>query len=372
MNLPSRVRTFFFELRRRHVIRVGIAYAAVAFILIEAAGNIFPVVGLEGWYPAVVVLGLAGFPLTLILAWLFDLGPGGVVVTPRAEDAAPSTRVSQDTIVSAARLDPKTVAVLPFDNLDGDAEDDYFADGITEEITARLSRIRDLKVVSRTSVMIFKDVKKNIRQVGRDLGAGSVVEGSVRRAQGRVRITAQLIDARSDEHVWAESYNRSLEDIFAIQSDVAESIATALQAELTPSEVAGLERKATDDLQAYDAYLKGRFLYNLRTEDGIRKSVGFLEEAIDRDPVFALAHAALADSFVLLGLYNADPPGRVMPRAKALALDALRLDPNLGEALTALACVRAIYDWDWRPRKWTSGGPWRRILGIQRRITGTP
>ncbi len=330
------------------MIRVAIAYAAVAFILIEAAGNIFPVLGLENWYPAVVVLGLTGFPVAMVLAWLFDLGPGGVVVTPPTDAVThPTTRVSNDTIVNAALLDPKTVAVLPFDNLDRESEDDYFSDGITEEITARLSRVRDLRVVSRTSVMVYKDVKKNIRQVGRDLGAGSVVEGSVRRAQGRVRITAQLIDARSDEHLWADSYNRSLEDIFAIQSDVAESIAGALQAELSPSEVATLERKATDDLQAYDAYLKGRFLYNLRTEDGIRKSVGFLEDAIQRDPVFALAHAGLADSFVLLGLYNAERPDRVMPRAKASAQDALRLDPRLGEALTALACVRSIYDWDW-------------------------
>lgn len=346
-DLPERISTFFGELRRRHVIRMAIAYAAVAFILIEAAGNIFPVLGLDRWYPVVVVLGLVGFPVAMLLSWIFDVGPGGVVMTDANPGSAAPARVSDDTIASASRLDPKAVAVLPFENLDSASEDDYFSDGITEEITARLSRIRDLKVVSRTSVMAYKDVRKNIRQVGRDLRAGSVVEGSVRKAHGRVRITAQLIDARNDQHLWAESYDRSLEDIFAIQSDVAESVARALQAELSPSEVARLERRATDDIRAYDAYLKGRFLYNLRTEDGIRKSVTFLEEAIRRDPVFALAHAGLADSFVLLGLYNADRPDRVMPRAKASAQNALRLDPGLSEALTALACVRSIYDWDW-------------------------
>lgn len=347
-DLPQRISSFFHELKRRHVIRVAIAYAAVAFILIEAAGNILPVIGLGQVYRVVVVLGLLGFPVSILLSWIFDLVPGGVVVTDGVGTTPPvPTRISEDTLISAAKLDPKTVAVLPFANLDGGGDDDYFSDGITEEITARLSRIRDLKVVSRTSVLVYKDVKKNIRQVGRDLGAGSVVEGSVRRAQDRVRITAQLIDARTDQHLWGESYNRSLEDIFAIQTDVAESIARALQAELTPSEAARIERKATGDVQAYDAYLKGRFLFNLRTEDGIRKSVSFLEDAIRRDPVFALAHAGLADSFVVLGLYNAERPDRVMPRAKASALNALRLDPNLGEALTALACVRSIHDWDW-------------------------
>jgi len=348
-NLPERMRLFLGELKRRHVLRVAIAYAAVAFILIEAAGNIFPVIGIdERWNRVVVVLALAGFPVAILLSWVFDLKGGGLVVTDHVSAAPlPQTGVSDETLVGAARLDPKTVAVLPFDNLGGSAEDEYFSDGITEEITARLSRIQDLKVVSRTSVMVYKAVKKNVRQIGRDLRAGSVVEGSVRKAPGRVRITAQLIDARSDEHLWAESYDRSLEDIFAIQTDVAEGVARALETELSPSDVARIERRPTDDLDAYDAYLKGRFLWNLRTEDGIRNSVGYLESAIERDPLFALAHAGLADSFVLLGLYNADRPDVVMPRAKSSAKKALSLDPGMGEALTALACVRSIHDWKW-------------------------
>jgi TolB-like protein/Tfp pilus assembly protein PilF len=298
----------------------------------------------------VVVLGLAGFPIAIVLSWVFDIKPSGVVRTEPllgARTRASPGRLSDVTRIDARALDPKTIAVLPFDNLGGDEDDDYFSDGITEEIIANLSGIRDLKVVSRTSVMVYKDQKDNVRRIGLDLGAGSVVEGSVRRADGRVRIVAQLIDARTDEHLWADKYDRSLEDIFAIQSDVAESIAAALEAELSPSEVARIGKKATDDMEAYDAYLKGRFLANLRTEDTLRSSLTFLQSAIERDRLFSLAYAGLADSLLLLGLYNAESPEHVMPRSKAAAQNALRLDPSLGEAMTSLACVRSIYDWDW-------------------------
>jgi TolB-like protein len=346
-----RLSALFGELKRRHVMRVAIAYAAAAFVLIEAASNILPVLGVsEAWVRVVVVLGLAGFPIAIVLSWVFDIKPSGVVRTEPllgARTRASPGRLSDVTRIDARALDPKTIAVLPFDNLGGDEDDDYFSDGITEEIIANLSGIRDLKVVSRTSVMVYKDQKDNVRRIGLDLGAGSVVEGSVRRADGRVRIVAQLIDARTDEHLWADKYDRSLEDIFAIQSDVAESIAAALEAELSPSEVARIGKKATDDMEAYDAYLKGRFLANLRTEDTLRSSLTFLQSAIERDRLFSLAYAGLADSLLLLGLYNAESPEHVMPRSKAAAQNALRLDPSLGEAMTSLACVRSIYDWDW-------------------------
>jgi TolB-like protein/Flp pilus assembly protein TadD len=350
-HLPRRLSAFFGELKRRHVIQVGIGYAAVAFVLIEAANNILPVLGVsEAWVRFVVVLGLLGFPVALTLAWIFDVKPGGVVKTEPllgAGTSDSSRRISHETRFEAKALDPKTVAVLPFANIGGNEEDDYFSDGITEELIANLSRIRDLKVVSRTSVMVYKHEQANVRRIGLDLGAGSVVEGSVRRSDGRVRIVAQLIDARTDEHLWADKYDRSLEDIFAIQSDVAESIATALKAELSPSVAARIERRATVDMEAYDLYLKGRFLTNLRTEDGLRSGVEFLEEAIGRDPLYSLAYAGLADSFLLQGLYNAERPELVMPRAKTAAQKALSLDPGLGEALTSLACIHSIYDWDW-------------------------
>jgi TolB-like protein/Tfp pilus assembly protein PilF len=350
-DLPRRISAFFGELKRRHVIQVGIGYAAVAFVLIEAANNILPVLGVsEAWVRFVVVLGLLGFPVAVTLAWIFDIKAGGVVKTEPLLGAGTNEswrRVSNETRFEARALDPKTLAVLPFDNIGGNQEDDYFSDGITDELIANLSRIQDLKVVSRTSVMVYKHEKTNVRRIGLDLGAGSVVEGSVRRSDGRVRIVAQLIDARTDEHLWADKYDRSLEDIFAIQSDVAESIATALQAELSPSVVARIERPATVDMEAYDRYLKGRFLTNLRTEDGLRSGIELLEEAIGRDPLYSLAYAGLADSFLLLGLYNAERPELVMPRAKTAAQKALSLDPRLGEALTSLACIHSIYDWDW-------------------------
>jgi tetratricopeptide (TPR) repeat protein len=195
--------------------------------------------------------------------------------------------------------------------------------------------------------MAYRNTQKNVREIGRELGVGTVLEGSVRRAGERVRIVAQLVDARSDSQIWSEIYDRQIDDIFAIQSDVAQRIASALETELTPGERAHLARRPTRDMQAYDLYLHARHALNRRTEEGMAEAIRLLTRSIDIDAGFALAHAALADSYAILGIYGARRPDDVMPLAEASADLAIQLDADLGEAWSARACVRSVYRWDW-------------------------
>lgn len=233
----------------------------------------------------------------------------------------------------------KSIAVLPFANMSPDRENEYFADGITEEILMALSKVRDLHVISRTSVMEYKGTSKNVRQIASELGVGHVLEGSVRRAGDRVRITSQLIDARRDRHLWAESYDRQMDDVFAIQSDVAQRIVDSLEATLTPAERARLEARPTESMEAYEWYLKGRYLIVRRTETPLRAAVEAFRKAVAADPGYAPAWSGLAEALVLLGYYTATPFGEVLPEARRAAERAVSIDPGLGEAHASLAFV---------------------------------
>ena len=203
--------------------------------------------------------------------------------------------------------------------------------------------MRNLLYFPRTSVMAYKRTAKPVRQIGSELGAGSLLEGSVRRDTARLRIVAQLIDARSDEHLWSETYDRPAEDVFAVQSDIARRIASALQTTLTPQEQARIESKPTENLEAYELYLKARFAWNRRTAGEVQRALDLLREALELDPEFALAHAALADAYVILGVYGTRAPESVFPTARAAALRALEIDAGLAEPHAALGCTRATY-----------------------------
>jgi serine/threonine protein kinase/tetratricopeptide (TPR) repeat protein len=242
-----------------------------------------------------------------------------------------------------------SVAVLPFISMSADPENDYFADGITEDVIAHLAKVRSLKVISRTSVMVFKKRDKGLREIGAALGAGTIVDGSVRRAGNRVRIVAKLIDARTDEHLWVETYDRDLTDIFAIQTDVALKIAAALQAELSPNERARIVRQPTRDLQAYQLYLQGRHCFTRFTPEGLRQSITYFEQAIARDPGFALAYAALAQTYAQFGIEGVAgwEPEPTYRRAKEAIAKALALDDGLGEAHGIAGLLRFVCDFDW-------------------------
>ncbi|MEJ2504524.1 MAG: hypothetical protein P8177_14650 [Gemmatimonadota bacterium] len=327
MNVPS----LWAELKRRHVLQVTGAYLVAGWVVIEVASTVLPELNAPEWSMRALIGAVAALvPVVIVVSWVFDLTRTGIVRTdevplPPVRDPGPS------------------VAVLPFANLSPDPDNEYFSDGITEDIIARLSSIEGVRVISRTSVMRYRNTDRTVRQIGRELGVKTVLEGSVRRADNRVRIVAQLIDARYDSHLWSEGYDRELEDIFAIQTDVAHRIAGALETRIAGT-VPRPERETS--VKAYELYLKGRYAWNQRTPASLQRGVELLEASIEADPTYALAHAALADAYLTLS-YGIAAPSDVMPRAEAAASRALELDPSLAEGWSARATVRALYRWDW-------------------------
>jgi adenylate cyclase len=243
--------------------------------------------------------------------------------------------------------DRQRVAVLPFANISADAADEYFADGMTEELISTLSRVNELSVISRTSAMQYKAKSKPIVEIGRELKAGTIVEGSVRKAVNRVRITVRMVDAKQDRQLWAESYDREIQDIFAVHSDIAQRIAEALRVRLLPSEKEDIERIATENTQAYTLYLKGRYYWNERSKEGNDKAAKFFEEAVKLDPKFALAYAGLADCYTLYGDYGWASPEENYPKAREYSMKAIEIDPDIAEAHTSLAWVCTAHDWKW-------------------------
>jgi TolB-like protein/Flp pilus assembly protein TadD len=238
--------------------------------------------------------------------------------------------------------------VLPLDNLSGDASREYFADGMTDELITDLAQIRALRVISRTSVMMYKGARKPLPQIARELNVDAVVEGTVLLSGNQVRITAQLIKAPADKHLWAESYEGDLRDTLALQEKVARAIAEQIRIEVTPQEQAKLMAAKTVDPDAYEAYLKGRYFWNKRTADGLEKAVDYFNQAIAKDPAYAAAYSGLADTYALLGdwQYAVMTPKEALPKAKAAALKALELDDSLSEAHTSLAFCLDGFDWD--------------------------
>jgi TolB-like protein/DNA-binding winged helix-turn-helix (wHTH) protein/Flp pilus assembly protein TadD len=243
----------------------------------------------------------------------------------------------------------RSLAVLPLENLSGNPSQDYFSDGMTDELITELGQIGELRVISRTSVMTYKGARKPLPQIARELNVDAVVEGTVLRSANRVRITAQLILASTDKHLWAQSYEAELLDVLALQKEVARAIAGQIRIKLNPNEQAVLKQPKAVNAEAYEAYLKGRYFWNKRTGEGLKKAVDYFNRAIGKDPTYAQAYAGLADSYALMGdwEYGVLPPAEAFPKAKAAAAKALALDNTLGEAHTSLAFVLDLFDWDW-------------------------
>ena len=346
---------FFEELQRRKVYRVAAAYIIAAGFIIQMGSAIFPAWELPNWtFRLVVVLLLIGFPIALILAWAFDVTSEGIRATKGTAAETHLRRnmivlVATGVIVSAAagffllprasgRNVDKSIAVLPFENLSGDPDNAYFADGIQDDILTNLSKIRDLKVISRTSVMSYRGSgTRNARDIGKALGVATLVEGSVRRIGNRVRVNVQLINASNDEHIWAEDYDRDLTDVFAIQTDLAQKIVYTLQAKLSPNEKARLDRRPTQDPNAYLLFVQAHDYAN-RTDmfgDTSLKAEPLFEQATKLDPNFSLAYAGL--SMLESWLYHSvDPLPARREKARLNADQALRLEPDLPEGHLAL------------------------------------
>jgi len=243
----------------------------------------------------------------------------------------------------------RSLAVLPLENLSGDASQDYFTDGMTDALITDLGQISALRVISRTSAMAYKRVHKPLSEIARELNVEAVVEGTVLRSGERVRITAQLIQVPTEKHLWAQSYEGDLQDTLALQNSVARAIAEQIQVTLKPQEEAALEKSKKVNPEAYEAYLKGRYFWNKRSGESLKKAIDYFEHAIDTDPYYAKAYSGLADSYALLGdwEYGILSPQEAFPKAKAAASKALALDDNLSEAHTSLAFILDLYDWGW-------------------------
>jgi TolB-like protein/Flp pilus assembly protein TadD len=240
------------------------------------------------------------------------------------------------------------VAILPFSNISPDPSDQYFADGLTEELISTISKISELRVISRTSVMQYKDRSKPIGEIGRELKAGTILEGSVRKAGNRIRVTVQMIDAIRDIHRWVESYDRELQDIFAIQSDIAQRVAAALRVQLRSSEKRDIETRPTESVEAYQLYLKGRYHFNQDRVENYAKALRYLEEATKLDPRFALAYAGISDYYHVGSHYNWFSPEDAFPKMKDFATKALGINPRLAEGHAALGAVYFHYEWKWQ------------------------
>jgi TolB-like protein/DNA-binding winged helix-turn-helix (wHTH) protein/Tfp pilus assembly protein PilF len=252
----------------------------------------------------------------------------------------------QGSVAGAALASIRSIAVLPLENLSGDPAQEFFADGMTDALVTELAQISSLRVISRTSVMRYKGTRKPLPDIARELNVDSIVTGAVVRSGERVRVDAQLVQATTDRHLWATTYERNLEDVVTLQGEVARAIASAIHVQLTPQEQAHLSAPQPVDPQAYEFYLKGRYFWEKFTEVSNRTSIDYFQQAIHRDPSYALAYTGLASAYIL-GLGSDLPPAQTWPRAKAAASTALQLDEGLGEAHAALAMCLTLYDWDW-------------------------
>ncbi len=254
----------------------------------------------------------------------------------------------------------QSLAVLPLQNLSGDPTEDYFADGMTDELITELAKLRSLRVISRTSSSRYKGSRKPLAAISQELHVDAVIEGSVVRAGERVRITAQLIRTATDEHIWADSYERSLADVVSIQGQVAQEIARQVHIQLTPLQQGSFRHLRPLNPQAHDAYLRGRYFWNLKTEDGLNRGIQYFSQAIATDPAYAQAYAGLADSYIVLGILGFEPSNKVYPEAKTAALKALALDDSLAEAHASLADVLKGYEWNWD----AAGREYRRAIDL--------
>jgi TolB-like protein/Tfp pilus assembly protein PilF len=351
-------------------------YLVGAWLLTQVASTVLPMFGAPDWLPRSIVILLAiGFLPTLIFSWAFELTPHGL---KRDEDVRPEESIAPQTarrmnrmiiavlvlalgyfavdkFVLAPRREAapgelsstassKSIAVLPFENLSSDKENAYFAEGVQDEILTRLAKVADLKVISRTSTQRFKAVPSDLREIAKQLGVMNILEGSVQKSNDQVRINVQLINAVTDAHLWAESYDRKLTDLFTVESEVAKTIADTLQAKLTGSELSAMSSRPTQDPVAQDLLVQGRHFLALRRDNNLPRAIEFFRKAIAQDPNYAAAYAGLSEALILLPRYTGAYPSETRPQSRIAALKALELNPNLAEAHNVIA--KLAYDTD--------------------------
>jgi adenylate cyclase len=320
---------FYRELKRRKVIRVALVYTVVAWLIVEVASVMFPGLLLPDWSVRLVIaLAIIGFPIALVLAWALELTPDGVRVESGATEE-PEHKTSTEPDQGTEKEGFNSVAVLPFLNLSNDPDNEYFSDGMSEELLNLLCKLPQITVASRTSSFSFKGKDVDMGTVAKQLGVDVILEGSVRRSNDRVRITAQLIDGRSDRHLWSEVYDRELKDVFAVQDEIAQNIVNALELSLSPAQQRLIQKQAvTDDMEAYDFYLRGRYFVERGDVDSGQK---MFEKAIELDGDYVLAWAGAADCHSWRCMWYETSP-ESLQKADECSLKALQLAPNQAEA----------------------------------------
>jgi TolB-like protein/tetratricopeptide (TPR) repeat protein len=352
-------RNFFAELKRRNVYKVAVAYIVAGWALSQGIAQVFPVFDVPNWaIRSIVILIIVGLPIALVLAWSFEITPEGIKRTETADAMPESARQkkhtwiyvvvigglvsiglfflgrysAEDKTASPSGISNKSVAVLPFDNLSRDPDNAYFTEGVEDEILTQLAKVADLKVISRTSTQHFKSAPENLPAIAKQLGVANILEGSVQKAGDQVRVNVQLINAMTDAHLWADTYDRKLTDIFAVESEIAKTIAETLQARLSGSEKSSIAKTPTVNPEAYELYLRGKFFAEKRTGADLRKSIEYYDQSIAKDPNYPLAYVSLADSHLLLTAYGDTSPKESITPAKVALKKALELDDSLAQA----------------------------------------
>jgi TolB-like protein/Tfp pilus assembly protein PilF len=382
-----KIDNFFAELKRRNVYKVAVAYIVAGWALSQGIAQVFPVFDIPNWViRLIVVLIIIGLPIALVLAWMFELTPQGIKRTETADAMPAATRKKKHVWIyvvaigvllsiglfflgrysavngaprpasaelrrgeqsETATVPDKSIAVLPFDNLSRDPDNAYFAEGVQDEILTRLAKIGDLKVISRTSTEKYKSAPANLREIAQQLGVAHIVEGSVQKANDQVRVNVQLINALTDAHLWADTYDRKLLDIFSVESDIAKTIADALQAKLSGSEKTAISKKPTANPEAYELYLKARFFWNKRTGADLKTAAQYFERALIADPSYGSAYAGLAQSYLLIPVFGAGAPRDFFPKAMVAAHRATKLDETSAEGHSALAML-VLFDFKFK------------------------
>jgi TolB-like protein/Tfp pilus assembly protein PilF len=374
-------RSFFAELKRRNVYKVAVAYAVVGWLIVQIATQVFPFLEIPNWVVRLVIILVAiGFPMALIIAWAFELTPEGIKRTGDVDRSAQDTSTNRIwvyvAVIGAAlavglffvgrytagnrtpghnaspapteattAIAQKSIAVLPLLNESGDPKDEYFSDGLSEELIAALAQIRDLKVIGRSSSFRFKDRKEEPKTIGEKLGVATLLEGTVRKQGDRVRIVAELVHASDGIELWTRTFDRELKDIFAVQSEIAAAVADSLKVTLLGDGKTSPQQAATSNVEAHNAYLQAHFYFARRNLDDYRKAVGFYNQAIELDPNYALAYAERSEAWTFIGDLDSQQKKQAWSAAKADAEKAVQLGPNLAESHAALGWVRAFVEW---------------------------
>jgi TolB-like protein len=369
-------RKFFAELKRRHVYRVAIAYGVVAWLLIQIATQVLPFFEIPNWVVRLVVLVVVlGFPVALIIAWAFEMTPEGM---KRAQDIAPNECIphwsarrfaalivaiamvatglmmfplvrnkstSTAQITAAPTLSQKSIAVLPLLNESGDPNDEYFSDGLSEELIAALAQIKGLKVIGRSSSFRFKDKKEDSKTIGKKLGVSTLLEGTVRKQGDQVRIVAELVKAADGSELWSRTFDRELKDIFAVQAEIAGAVATSLELTLLGTGDTSAKDTSPKSVEAHNAYLQGHFYFERRNLEDYRMAVGFFDQATRVDPDYALAYAERSEAWAWIGDLSSEQQKEAWAAAGRDAEKAVAIDPDLAEAHAAMGWVRFFIEW---------------------------